>query len=43
MYMYGSYAGWPDEFVKKIAQNVAKPVFLQNYKSYFVEKSSPIV
>jgi hypothetical protein len=23
-----SAAGWPDEFVKKIAQNVAQPIFL---------------
>jgi hypothetical protein len=24
-------AGWPDEFVKKIAQNVAQPIFCENH------------
>jgi hypothetical protein len=25
----GLVAGWPDEFVKKVAQNVAQPVFVK--------------
>jgi hypothetical protein len=37
-------AGWPDEFAKKIARNVAEHIFVQNYVMYFFrEKSGPKV
>jgi hypothetical protein len=36
--------GWPDEFEKKIAQNVTQSIFCQNQCSTFtVESSSPKV
>jgi hypothetical protein len=34
-------AGWPDQFVKKIAQNVAQAIFSLNFNAAFtLEKSS---
>jgi hypothetical protein len=35
-------AGWPGEFVKKIAQNVAQHIFCQSYYAILTKKSSPI-
>jgi hypothetical protein len=38
----GWLAGWPDEFEKKIAQNVAQPIFLSKLmQNLTIEKRSP--
>jgi hypothetical protein len=35
-----SHEGWPDDFEKKVAQNVAQPIFGQNpYTTFTVEKA----